>query len=151
MYKRNETYKIGIKSGCWTLLHAGHIWCIQECIKQCDYLIVLTNSDEYISRKKGGVAPVCLEDRLYLLKHIKGVNEVNWFSEDTEDQWIRKYKEKFLRDYPKIELIVFHSDELKDQSWVPGMDYADEIIFIDKINRKESVTKMYNQIQGKGK
>lgn len=141
--------RVGIKSGVFGLFHAGHIFCFQECRKKCDYLIVLTNNDEYVLRKKGNV-PINLNDRLYILKHIKGIDEADWFSGDTEDSWIENFKKNRLcQEFgANAELIVFHSDELEGNLSVPGERFADKIFFIPKKSRKESVTKIYNEIRG---
>lgn len=129
-------------------MHAGHVWCIQECARQCDYLIVLTNTDDYIALKKGSV-PIELEDRLYILSNIKGVNEVDVFPEGTENAWINRFhRDRLEQEWGAMaELVVFHSDELKGDVWVPGQKCADEIVFIDKVNRQESVSKIYDKIQ----
>lgn len=139
---------VGIKSGCFTLLHAGHVWCINECAKHCQHLIVLTNDDDYIKRKKGNV-PVSLKDRLYILDNLNKVSETSFFSEDNEDTWIKDFKERRLYQEFGIDasLIVFHSDELQGSLWVPGQEYADQIIFIPKVARTESVTKIYEDIK----
>jgi cytidyltransferase-like protein len=139
--------KIGIKSGCWTVLHAGHIFCFQECKKQCDYLIVLTNWDRYILRKKGSV-PIPLRDRIYILQSIKYIDEVSFFTQYTEHFWIKDFKENRL--YQKFgedtKLIVFHSSELIGQTQPPGWQFADEIIHIPKYG--QSVTQIYTDIRG---
>jgi cytidyltransferase-like protein len=139
---------VGIKSGCFTLIHAGHIWCIQECLKHCNHLILLTNSDEYLEAKKGAV-PISLKDRLYILSNIKGVAEVSYFCEDTEDKWIRTFKMHQLYQEFGVDaqLTVFHSDELEGREWVPGQDVADRIIYIPKLTRNESVSKIYHVIK----
>lgn len=140
--------RVGIKSGAFTLLHAGHIRCFEQCKKQVDYLIVLTNSDKYIKEKKGNV-PIPLMDRLYILENISFIDEVDWFSEYTEDEWIKRFYNSDLhfRFGQNAELIIFHSDEIKNQEIVPGKQYADKIIFIPKANKPESVSQIYKEIQ----
>ena len=107
---------IGVKSGCFTLFHMGHIWAIQECAKQVDHLVILTNEDKYIERKKGCV-PIDLESRMYMLKNIKGVDEVSTFEGFNEHWWISEFRARRLKsEFGKsAELIVFHSDELRFQ------------------------------------
>ena len=143
--------RVGIKSGCWTLFHKGHVWCLQQCAKQCDYLIVLTNEDPYIMSKKGNV-PIPMEDRIYILNHIVGVDEVGHFPEPTEDRWVRDFVANRLHEFGSdAKLVVFHSDELKERHEnghrVPGQGVADEIIFIDKVAKPESVSRIYNEIR----
>jgi len=141
---------VGIKSGVFLSLHAGHIWCIQEAKKKCSHLIILNNDDEYILKKKK-VCPIKLKDRLYILSHIKGVDEVGYYSGPSEHSWIKNFKENRLHQEfgQNAKLIVFHSDELKDlkKEEIPGYGFADEIEFIDKINRPESVSKIFKEIR----
>lgn len=141
-------HKVGIKSGAFTLFHRGHIWCLQECRRYCDFLIVLTNSDEYIKNKKDSV-PIPLEDRKYILEHIKGVYKVDSFDGSNEHEWIEHYKaNQFHREFGNsAKLIVFHSDELKGNSWVPGQDIADQIVYISKVGKPESVSKIFKDIK----
>lgn len=138
--------RIGVKSGCWTLLHKGHIWCLKECKKYCDYLIVLTNDDNYIMKKKGSV-PITLHDRIYIIKELRCVDEVHSFKQNTETIWVADFKKNRLyQEFGKdAKLIVFHSSELINRVRVPGCDEADEIVFIRKAG--QSVTKMYNEIR----
>lgn len=141
---------VGIKSGCYTLLHNGHVWAIQECAKQVDYLIILTNDNQYIERKKGCL-PLTLEQRTYILENIKGVDEVGTFEGLNEHFWIsefraRRLKQEFGED---ATLIVFHSSELQNEHWVPGKDIADKVIFIPKDLIRASVSDIFDIIRGK--
>ena len=54
---------IGITSGCYNLLHPGHVWFLNKCKKMCDQLIVLVARDKITSQKR---VPVMNEQqRLY--------------------------------------------------------------------------------------
>jgi cytidyltransferase-like protein len=141
-----NSMRVGIKSGAFTVLHAGHVWCIQECRKKVDWLVVLTNDDKYIMHKKGNV-PIGLEDRKYILKHIKGVDEVDHFEGLNEHFWIKNFADNRLKQEfgSEAKLIVFHTIEIEDKTWVPGQSIADEIIFIPRI--PPSVSQIYNEIK----
>lgn len=143
---------VGIKSGTFTLLGPQHIWALNECKRYCDYLIVLTNSDSYIQRKKGCV-PISLWDRMYILRNIKCIDMVDTFTGDTEDKWIEAfYKNRLEKDFGKeAKLVVFHSDEMEGQKKVPGEKWTDDIIYIPKIHSpiKMSTTKIFETIRGK--
>lgn len=142
---------VGIKSGCFTLYHAGHAWMLNECKRYCDYLIALTNSNYYIFDKKG-VVPLSLTERMYILSQHKAVDEVGYFNGPTEDDWIKNFKENTL--YQKFgkdaKLTIFHSEELSDSMNTPGEGYADDIIFIPKSTSpwSNSVSKIFEKIRG---
>lgn len=135
---------IGIKSGTFTVLHPGHIWMFDYCKQYCDYLIVLTNSDDYIKRKKG-VVPIDLQGRMGILKSLRQVDQVGTFTEDTEDNWIRLFKPEMQDMWPRSKLIVFHSIEIYGKTHIPAADVADQIIYIPRI--AGSTTEIFETIR----
>ena len=140
--------KVGIKCGVFSLIHAGHIQCIQDCRKYCDYLILLTNEDKYVMNKKGCV-PIELDDRKYILEHIKGVDEVHSYEGFNEHFWVATFKsfrlhEEFGAD---AKLVMLHTAELKNEIWVPGRNIADEIVFIERTERRASVSEIFEKIR----
>jgi len=139
--------KIGIKSGTFRFILRHHVEMLAECKSLCDYLVVLTNSDEYIERKKGFL-PICLDDRIEILRGIRYINAVGHFTEDTEDAWIQWFKDKILYQHfgPDAKLVVFHSAELKGQDKVPAQDIADEIVYIEHVP-SESTSQLIERIR----
>jgi cytidyltransferase-like protein len=136
---------IGIKSGTFTILHPGHVWMLQECAKQCSIFIVLINSDYYLRRKKG-VVPIDWCGRRDILSAIKGVDWVGKFDQDTEDEWIKDFKNNTMSfRYPDHKLIVFHSIETKGKDFIPGAAYADKIVYIPRI--EGSTTEIFDVIR----
>lgn len=58
--------RVGLTTGCFDALHSGHRHLLREASRQCDYLIVAVNTDDYCRRVKGPMRPVCsLENRLW--------------------------------------------------------------------------------------
>jgi D-beta-D-heptose 7-phosphate kinase/D-beta-D-heptose 1-phosphate adenosyltransferase len=58
-------------SGCFDLLHAGHVTMLDAARKLGDHLVVLVNSDRSVRRLKGPERPVVpLEDRLRVLESL---------------------------------------------------------------------------------
>jgi rfaE bifunctional protein nucleotidyltransferase chain/domain len=49
--------KVGLTNGCFDLFHDGHFHYLARCKEQCDYLIVLINSDASVRRLKGPARP----------------------------------------------------------------------------------------------
>lgn len=122
---------VGIKSGSYCLWHPGHVFALNECKKRCDYLIALINDDEYVMRKKHCV-PIDAAGREAIVANHRAVDETHIFSGANEHKWIMDFKVNPHIDYG--ELVVFHSDELGSNTWVPGHTIADKIIFIPKLH-----------------
>ncbi len=67
--------KIVAISGGFDPVHVGHVRYIQEAKKLGDKLIVILNTDDFLTRKKGFVF-MPFEERKEILENIKGVDEV---------------------------------------------------------------------------
>ncbi len=79
---RQEGYTIATLNGSFDLLHAGHLYIIQQASLQADRLIVLLNSDDSIRRYKSPKRPiVTLQYRLELLSALEFVHYVSYFDE----------------------------------------------------------------------
>lgn len=84
-------------NGCFDILHAGHIRCLQWARAQGDYLIVGLNSDASIRRLKGPGRPVNREqDRLEVLAALRCVDRVELFSEDTPYELVKRLRPHIL-------------------------------------------------------
>ena len=71
-------------NGCFDILHAGHVFSLQEARRLGDLLAVGVNSDESVRRLKGEDRPVCaLQDRMAVLAGLECVDFVIPFEEDT--------------------------------------------------------------------
>lgn len=93
-------------NGCFDLLHAGHIHCLQQAKQIGDVLVVGVNTDESVMRLKGNMRPIIkLEERLIALTALACVDYIIPFNDDTP-----------------IELIK----ELLPQILVKGSDYIDK-------------------------
>jgi len=69
-------------SGCFEILHAGHVKMLESARKLGDRLVVLVNDDSYMVRVKGHCY-VPLMERVAVLMALGCVDSVVWFSEDT--------------------------------------------------------------------
>jgi D-beta-D-heptose 7-phosphate kinase / D-beta-D-heptose 1-phosphate adenosyltransferase len=73
-------------SGCFDLLHAGHVATLESARALGDCLIVCLNSDRSIRRLKGPGRPVVgIDDRAAVLRSLACVDEVVVFDEDTPE------------------------------------------------------------------
>src|SRR4051812_4384643 len=71
-------------SGCFDLLHAGHVHVLDAARRLGDRLVVLLNSDASVRRLKGPRRPIVPEgDRAALLRALGCVDEVVIFDDDT--------------------------------------------------------------------
>lgn len=123
---------VGLKCICGSIIHAGHVVCLRDCKMQCNYLICLTQPDNVIEELKGAKPPIPLEERIIILDSIRYVDEVAVYYEKTEDKWLKEFQYSFDKRFPGAKLILFHSEELKGQKDLPGINNTDEIIFIPR-------------------
>ncbi len=147
--------RVGIKSGCFTLLHTGHIAALRYARERCDHLIVLTNTDDRVAAKRGCV-PVTMRDRIKILKELRCVDEVDWFSHITEDIWVQKFKDtRLYQEFgDDAQLILFHDQDLMLRAEpYPCQTIADDIVFIPYTpseRNKTSVKDMFKLIKQYG-
>lgn len=65
---------IGLTSGCFDLIHFGHVHYLQRCRKLCEHLIVAIDSDEMVRMVKGNDRPIIPEgERLDLVNSLECV------------------------------------------------------------------------------
>ncbi len=75
---RKETFVL--TNGCFDLLHAGHIYCLEEASALGNHLWVALNSDKSVRELKGSSRPVQGErERAYALLALKSVSGVFLF------------------------------------------------------------------------
>lgn len=80
-------------SGCFDLLHAGHVATLESARALGDCLIVLLNTDESVRRLKGPDRPVVdASDRAALLRSLACVDEVVLFDEDTPEEALSRLR-----------------------------------------------------------
>lgn len=81
---RRAGQRIIFTNGCFDLLHAGHVRCLQDAARLGDVLFVAINSDESVRKLKGPARPVySQEDRAALLAALSCVSHVLIFDDDT--------------------------------------------------------------------
>lgn len=84
-------------NGAFDLLHVGHMRLLQFARSQGHYLIVGLNSDESVRLAKGPTRPILTQDeRKEMLLHLKSVDEVIVFDEDSPMELIRKLRPDVL-------------------------------------------------------
>ncbi|HEX5996023.1 MAG TPA: PfkB family carbohydrate kinase [Jiangellales bacterium] len=90
--------------GCFDIVHAGHVSCLEAARRMGDALVVLINSDASVRRLKGPGRPVMTAaERARVLLALSCVDAVEVFDEDD----------------PRAAL-----DRLRPDIWVKGADYS---------------------------
>lgn len=112
-------------NGCYDILHPGHIKLIQYAASLGDRLIVALDTDERVKTNKSPERPINnLQDRMFMMGALKGVDEVVSFGSESE-----------LRDlishYSPYYLVI--GNDYKDK-YVIGEDLVHEVKYFRKIN-----------------
>jgi D-beta-D-heptose 7-phosphate kinase/D-beta-D-heptose 1-phosphate adenosyltransferase len=84
-------------NGCFDLLHAGHVACLEEAARLGDVLVVGLNTDRSVRRLKGAGRPVVgAADRAALLAALGCVGHVILFDEETPHQLLERLRPEVL-------------------------------------------------------
>jgi D-beta-D-heptose 7-phosphate kinase/D-beta-D-heptose 1-phosphate adenosyltransferase len=129
----NTFNNIGLTSGCFDILHEGHIKTLKLCKKNCDKLFVCLSSDTQIKQLKGNLRPINnLNDRINMLIHYDFIDIIILYEEINNDLEI---------ELDNIMNIV------NPDTWFKGADYKEEEIFKKHPSLKN--IKLFNLIDGK--
>ncbi len=74
--KEDKKYHTVYTTGCYDLLHYGHLNIFEKSKAVCDYLIVGVSTDELIIKEKGRKPVIPFEERVKMLEAIKYVDLV---------------------------------------------------------------------------
>jgi rfaE bifunctional protein nucleotidyltransferase chain/domain len=86
-------YKIVATNGCFDLLHAGHVYYLQEAKKLGHILVVGINSDKSVKQLKGKDRPINSQmDRAYVLSALSCVDYVTIFPQKTASKFLERVK-----------------------------------------------------------
>jgi D-beta-D-heptose 7-phosphate kinase/D-beta-D-heptose 1-phosphate adenosyltransferase len=90
---RQKKRRIVLTSGCFDILHRGHITYLRQARQLGDVLVVGVNSDDSIRRLKGRGRPINrLADRMSMLAALADVDHVVAFEEDTPHRLIESVR-----------------------------------------------------------
>lgn len=106
---KEKRKKIVFTNGCFDILHAGHLYCLEKAKRFGDILIVALNSDSSVRKLKGSGRPIIPEkDRAYLISGLSCVDFCIIFDEQTPARIIKEIKPDILvkgADYKKNEIV----------------------------------------------
>jgi D-beta-D-heptose 7-phosphate kinase/D-beta-D-heptose 1-phosphate adenosyltransferase len=78
--------RIGLTSGCFDILHEGHIINLKTSRKHCDKLFLCLSSDQQIKRLKGEKRPINnIYDRLNMLIYFEFVDSIIIYDESNDE------------------------------------------------------------------
>jgi D-beta-D-heptose 7-phosphate kinase/D-beta-D-heptose 1-phosphate adenosyltransferase len=118
---RSQGLKVGLASGCFDLLHPGHLSTFSQAKAACDRLIIGLNSDASTKRLKGDGRPVQNEDaRAAVIAALEDVDGVVVFNEDTPEALIETLKpDVFVKgadyaidDLPEAKIVQSYGGEI---------------------------------------
>ena len=111
-------------NGTFDLLHRGHLELLNYAKSLGDYVCVGIDTDDRVRQMKGPTRPIYNQnERKFFLENLKAVDEVRFFSNDSELEGLVKSV--------KPDIMVVGSD-WKEKS-VIGSYWAAELIFFDRI------------------
>lgn len=127
---------VGLTSGCFDLIHFGHIVYLESCKKLCDKLIVGVDSDKMVKKAKGNSRPIIPEqERLAMVNNLYPVDSAFIISA-LKDLWNisiqfsvdKVFKHEGFRKVDRIVGVAGTKAELVIVPDVPGLVSTSEII-----------------------
>ncbi|MGE5194739.1 MAG: D-glycero-beta-D-manno-heptose 1-phosphate adenylyltransferase [Deltaproteobacteria bacterium] len=129
--RRKLGQRIVLTNGCFDILHAGHVACLQQAAEEGECLIVAINSDDSVRRlNKGPERPIFSQQhRAAVLAALEAVDYVVVFHEATPHALLERLKPDLLvkggtyRDHEIVgrELVESYGGRVKALGEIPGI------------------------------
>ena len=111
---KNHFQNVGLTSGCFDILHKGHIHNLKLSKSRCSKLFVCLSSDKQISELKGDSRPINnITDRIRMLSHMNFIDYIILYDE------IDNVNEKELDNIMNL---------LAPEYWFKGSDYDETVV-----------------------
>ncbi|MDD4083085.1 MAG: adenylyltransferase/cytidyltransferase family protein [Sphaerochaetaceae bacterium] len=132
-------------SGCYDLIHAGHIEFFNQARALGDYLIVSFASDEVLQKYKGRVSALPEDHKKFILENIQAVDKV-YKSTNPEDP-IFDFKDAFIKEKANI-LVSTEDDKNAEVKRKFCIEHGAEYVQLPKTLKFEkiSTTEIRNRI-----
>jgi rfaE bifunctional protein nucleotidyltransferase chain/domain len=106
---------VGLTSGCFDIVHEGHIANLKRCKQNCDNLFVCLSSDTQIKNLKGDLRPINnINDRINMLINFDFIDKIILYEET---------------DYVSERELDNIMNIINPTTWFKGTDYTKEDIF----------------------
>jgi len=134
-----EGKKIAATSGCFDIIHAGHITYLEEAARKGDVFLVFLNSDKSVKALKGELRPIVpQEERAIVMAGIGCVDYVCMFDELTPCTMIDKVQPDYFvkgGDYagkwiPEMDSVAKYNGQ---EAYVSMVDGCSSTNIIEKI------------------
>lgn len=136
-WKKNGDTIVGT-TGCFDILHVGHIKLIHTAIDSGDRLVIGLNSDSSIKKLKGESRPIISEnERANILSNINGVDLVVIYDEETSFDFITSIEPDVIVKGSDHRPITKVGNEMKDVTLV-SLDGNSTTNIINTIKKGES-------------
>ena len=138
---KGQGKKIVSTSGCFDILHAGHVEYLEAAKNMGDILIVMLNSDKSVHGLKGANRPIVNEvDRALVLSGLQAVDYVCLFDELTPCDMIRQTQPDIVvkgGDYagkhiPEMDTVAVYGGKVEYVLLVEGHSTTDIVKKIEK-------------------
>jgi len=133
--RRESGQRVVLTNGCFDLLHAGHLACLEQAAAEGDCLVVAVNSDRSVrGLEKAPGRPIIPEDqRAAMLAALEVVDFVVIFDEATPEALIETLRPDVLvkggtyavKDIVGGELVTAYGGEVKPLGLVPGLSTSE--------------------------
>jgi len=145
--RRKSGQRVVLTNGCFDLLHAGHLACLEQAAAEGDCLVVAVNSDESVrGLEKGAGRPIIAEDhRAAMLAGLEVVDYVVIFEDATPEAVIETLRPDVLvkggtyaaDEIVGRELVESYGGVAKPLGLVPGLSTSEIVGRIREADQQE--------------
>ena len=146
---KGEGKIVGLVSGCFDVIHCGHVEMFKFAKKKVDILVTAVERDDSIRMSKGEGHPMfCFEERVAVLKELECVDyvvEVTYVTKFDSNKIIEDYKE-FVNELGVKAIIT---DTFADMFWKRKKSVAKDLgikIFLDRRRKEASSSKIIERV-----